>query len=56
MEARRHQALEKESLLQEQAILDRDEFQRIIEAQKEIRELEVKNMRDRTQKVKLMLP
>ena len=52
-EARRLQALEKEKLLQEQAIQDRDEFQKIIEAQKEVREVEIKAIQERAQRVAL---
>ena len=51
-EARRLQALEKERLMQHQAIHDRDEFQKIIEAQKEIRDLEMRAEMDRASKVK----
>ena len=50
-EARRLQALEKERLFQHQAVQDRDEFQKIIEAQKEIRELEMKAAQERQSKV-----
>lgn len=39
-------------MLQSQAIQDRDEFQKIIETQKEIRELEVKVQRNRLDKIK----
>jgi hypothetical protein len=42
MEARRLQALEKESRMQEQARQERDEFQRIVEAQKILRDNEVR--------------
>jgi len=42
MEARRLQALEKESRMQEQARQERDEFQRIVEAQKVLRDNELR--------------
>lgn len=51
-EARRLQALEKERRLQNQAKKDRDEFQKIIEAQKEARDMEMKAERERQSKVK----
>lgn len=51
-EARRLQALGKEKRLQVQAKNDRDEFQRIIEAQKEARDMEMKAERERQTKVK----
>ncbi len=50
-DARRLQALEKETLLQEQAIQDRDEFQKIIETQKQAREVEVQALHERAQRV-----
>lgn len=50
-EARRLQALEKEKYLQNQAINDRDEFQKIIEAQKELRDMELNAERERHSKV-----
>jgi hypothetical protein len=43
--------MEKERRLQGQAKKDRDEFQRIIEAQKEARDLEMKAERERQLKV-----
>lgn len=52
-EARRIQALEKERLLQQQAVNDRDQFQKIIEAQKELRDLELRAEMDRAAKVGL---
>lgn len=46
--------MEKERRLQGQAKKDRDEFQRIIEAQKEARDLEMKAGRERQIKVKII--
>jgi hypothetical protein len=48
MEARRLQALEKESRMQEQARQERDEFQRIVEAQKILRDNEVRLDKEKT--------
>ena len=42
MEARRLQALEKDARMQEQARQERDEFQRIVEAQKILRDNELR--------------
>ena len=51
-ERRRIQALEKERRLEDQAKLDRDEFQRIVVGQKEERDLESKLHQEKKQKTK----
>ena len=50
-EARKLQAQEKEKRLQEQAKQNRDEFQRIIQAQKEARDSEMRAERERLVKI-----
>jgi len=51
-EVRKLQSLEKENRLEEQAKQDRDEFQRIIVAQKQERDVELKLEQERKQKMK----
>lgn len=55
MEARRLQALEKESRMQEQARQERDEFQRIVEAQKILRDNELRLEKEKTTMVLYIL-
>jgi len=52
LETRKLQSLEKERRLQEQAKVDRDEFQRIIHQQKLEREIEMRMEADREERMK----
>lgn len=49
--ARKSQALEKQKLLEQQAIQNREEFNRILESQKELREQELMKERERQERV-----